>query len=268
MSGSFAIESGQIVIRNGSRVVSTTDGTLVNLLPSAYDYAASVTVTYPDFQKDYVYRWWWQNDYNFTFETAQRANSCLTSISAVPQLFDDTTTLAAAPAGADFFAARVRINRTTAPSHGWVNNDTIVVLPIQNQWIPFFGSVLLEAGIGMARAMSIYIDGGNLVLRRQQSVSVAAGGFGTFGQTPSTSQSRSGGENVRGSADGIPVGPLRDTKGPTIDTASGFPDAALHVGSARQTNRRGQSDACVFTDNTNYTSVYQVEIQGAFGRRS
>ena len=257
MSG-FSVESGKIVITNGSRTVQTTDGTMINLLPSEYDVDTSATVAFPDFTKDYGYNWW------FTVQSGGGSmwgldEGCTTVLTIPPQEYQNETILQEVPDGVDFFLARIRLARTVDPTAVWAGSS-VTPLPIMGEWMPFSGSVLMEAEIGMARAMSIYISGGNLVLHKQQSVSTAAGGYGTYGSAAEGFGARTGGEWVVGSANGIPVLVLdqRDTS-PTISPNS-FPS---------QQYRRGNGNACgLSSSGIAYASTYTVEIQGAFGRRS
>lgn len=259
MSG-FAIEGGEIVITNGARTVQTTDGKMVNLLPAAYDYTATINVTFPDFTgKTWAYNWW------FTVQGPVGGNygldnGCRTALVIPPQNFNNVTNLTAAPPGADFFVARVRLNRTVSPTHSW-GGSAITTLPVTNQWIPFSGSILMEAELGMSRAMSIYLSGGNLVLHRQQSVGPPAGGYGTYGSSPNFPPgAKTGGEWLSGSAQGIPIQTINVRDSPTVTDSNS---------SAVQNNRMGNTDACsVSLPSTNFTSTYSVEIVGSFGRRS
>ncbi|WP_297105120.1 hypothetical protein [uncultured Devosia sp.] len=263
MSDGFSIVDGQIVIEKDGRIVSTTDGTLVNLLPEAYDFESTINVVFPDFTKDYAYNWQWANDYNVGL--VAQDNACATAISVPAQEWSSETDLADAPTGADIFVGRVRINRTVAPSHTWGSNAIELVQP-SNVWIPFSGSLLMEAEVGMARAFSLYLSGGKLKLHRQQSVSVPPGGWGSYGgagfnwTAPADSN---GGEWVYGTSPGIPVVEIETKNSPgTIEDADMF--APLY----KTTHRRGGSDACSTSLSTNFSSTYQVEVVGKFGRRS
>lgn len=231
MSGSLSFKDGKMVIENNGRIVSTTEGTLVNLLPAEFDFVQTVSVPKQDWQQE--------------------------------------TDLADAPAGADIFEALVRINRTAAPSHSWGGNSIDFVQP-SNVWVPFTGSMLMEAEVGMARAFSLYLSGGKLKLHRQQSVSVPPGGWGAYGG-PAWSEfspsSGNGGEWVYGSQPGLPVVTIQTrNSAPTEYSSSGtFPPFAPDY---KETHRRGGSEACSTSMATNYSSTYQVEIRGKFGRRS
>lgn len=255
---------------DGEREVISNAGKLVNFLPAEHNYVATINVAFPDFTKDYLYNWNWLNDFFFSplgDDKLAQDNACTTHITVVPQEWSQETVLAPAPPGADFFAASVRINRTAAPSHSW-GGSPISVLPVVNAWIPFSGSVLVEAEIGMARAFSLYLSGGNLMLHRQQSVGVPPGGWGVYGDPQGWGSGgdgvTSGGENVYGTSQGIPV-VQRDIRNspPDIYEPPGFFTPAV-----KSNHRRGGAAACATSDITNFASTYQVEVIGRFGRRS
>jgi hypothetical protein len=266
MSDGFSIIDGQIVIEKDGRIVSTTEGTLVNLLPEADGFEDTVSVTFPDFTKDYAYNWQWLNDYNSFASQVAMDNSCSTAISVPAQEWSSETDLADIPAGADFVFGKVRINRTTAPSHSWGGNTIEMVQP-SNVWIPFSGSLLMEAEVGMARAFSLYQSGGKLKLHRQQSVSVPPGGWGTYGDLGFNAiapADGNGGEWVYGTSPGIPVVAIetRDSAGTT------YPSGIGAQPNYKETHRRGGADACSTTLSTNFSSTYSVEVVARFGRRS
>lgn len=264
MSG-FSVEGDKITITNGSRTVTTTDGTLVNLLPHTYDVSLVTSAVFPDFAKDYAYNWW------FTVQRGTGSNwgldeGCRTALTIPPAEFAQETILRSVPPGVDFFLARIRLNRTLAPTHTW-GGSVVTPLPIMGQWLPFSGSVLMEAELGMARAMSIYIVPnanpelpGNLVLHRQQSISTPPGGFGLYGAAAEGFGERSGGEWVVSASGGLPVLALdvRDTA--TVISTNSFPS---------QQYRRGNVNACLTSGaGVSYASSYTLEIEGSFGRRS
>lgn len=261
MSGIFGIEAGELVITKDSRTVLTTAGTLVNLLPDTYDISATLSVSFPDFTKDYLYNHWWISDYNGGSGTYGMDNGCATWITVPPQEWSATSTIVAAPSGCDFIALSARINRTVAPTTTWGGNS-VDVLPKANQWIPFTGSVLVEAEVGMARAFSIYIDSGNLVLHRQQSVSIGPGGFGAYGSvSPANLADSTGGSNGYGSAAGIPVAGIESKSDPGYVYSGLFP-------SKPDSNVQGGLNPCSTSLSTNFASTYSVEIVGKWGRRS
>lgn len=266
MSDGFSIIDGQIVIEKDGRIVSTTEGTLVNLLPAAYDFEDTVSVVFPDFTKDYAYNWQWLNDHNSLAEQVAMDNSCSSAISVPAQEWSSETDLADIPDGADIVVGLVRINRTVAPSHSWGGNTIEMVQP-SNVWIPFSGSLLMEAEVGMARAFSLYQSGGKLKLHRQQSVSVAPGGWGSYGNAGFVAIAPSdgnGGEWVYGSAPGIPVVTIE-----TRDSAATiYGDGVGQQPDYKETHRRGGSAACSTSLSTNFSSTYSVEVVAKFGRRS
>ena len=266
MSDGFSIIDGQIVIEKDGRIVSTTEGTLVNLLPDTYDFEDTISVVFPDFTKDYAYNWQWLNDYNSFASQVAMDNSCSSAISVPAQEWSSETDVADIPSGVDFVFGLVRINRTVAPSHSWGGNTIDMVQP-SNVWIPFSGSLLMEAEVGMARAFSLYQSGGKLKLHRQQSVSVPPGGWGSYGNAGFSAifpSDGNGGEWVYGSAPGIPVVAIetRDSAGTIYGSGVGQqPDY-------KTTHRIGGSDACSTSLSTNFSSTYSVEVVAKFGRRS
>jgi hypothetical protein len=251
------------------RTVLDTAGNLINLLPSAYDISQTFNCVFPDFTKDYVYTWSWINDYTSLGNSVAQDSACSSSVAIPKQDFEQVTNIVAAPTGADVFVGRVRLNRTSSPSHTW-GGSTIQPLQKMNEWIPFVsGSLLMEAELGMARAMSMYVSGGQLVLNREQSVSNPPGGFGSWGGPAYNWVSPadgSGGENVYGSAQGIPVAQIDNQNvSPNIYSPANSP----LVPSYDTRTRLGGSNACsISLAGYNYGSTYQVELVGAFGRRS
>lgn len=270
MSGMFDVDASAhaITIVKDGRTVFTSDGTLVNLLPAAYDFVATVSLAYPDFTKDYAWGWQWYEHLNFGAGAYTAREAAITYITAIPQDFATAINLVAAPAGADIFVGRVRLNRTTAPANTWAGS-TVDVLPIQNQWIPFNGSMLVESELEMQRAFSLYVSGGNLVLHIQQSVGVEPGGFGYYGNAPNSGfpagGTIQGGEIVFGTVAGLPL-IARDTRTPSIVASSGSRPGT------QQKTRKGYSGGSpnppATSDTTNYASTYSLEIVGSFGRRS
>lgn len=272
----LSIEDGKIQIVDGSRTVATTDGTLVCMLPTVQTISG-ITANFPDLQKDWGYRWQWdvqsnpiddryaKSDYGDSFETA------------IPQEYFNMQTVMAAPTGADFFSGRFRISRTTNPTRYW-NNESgrLDVIPPQNVWIPFMGgaSIQLEAEPGFARMMHIYLSGGNLVLARQQSVSVYPAGWGSYGDAPPSgsvlSGTWSGGEWVYGSKRGIPLKRIAfaDTSRASGAGSGGTDLPSGATASPLQDRRHGHSAAVSTSGSTNYRSIYTVDIVGRFGRRS
>lgn len=195
-------------------------------------------------------------------------------VTATPQEYSSTTNLVAVPGGADIFVGQVRLQRTVNPTHNWIGSAIPKMVP-ENVWISLpTGSALLEAHLGFSRALSLYISGGNLVLHRQQSVSVAPGGYGTFGNGEPASYSSfgsfpaSGGETVFNSLAGYPVyyggdaSPQYKTQVYTDDTdVFGNPTVP-------QANRKTGSNPPSTSDPTNFGATWRIDIRGQFGRRS
>lgn len=264
MTGKFSVEGGKLTITNGSRVVSTTDGTLVCLQQTLHAFNDKV-MNFPDFTKDEAYVWTYSGkDVPLSDpDTHQFGESCTCFITALPQEYSTSTTLMAAPAGADFFIGQMRVARSTAPLSTWMGRS-LVVLPIENQWLPVNGalSVLLEAEINMCRALHLYINNArNLVLEVEQSVGPAMGGYGNFSHgAVSIGSSGDGGSILQKTTKGTPI-LLRSAK------AYGYTDPTTSFLTPQKYARDGVSP-CARSDNTEYKSVYSVDVQGVFGRRS
>lgn len=285
--GLILTPAGDIVITTSGRQVLDTSGNLVMGLPAANDYGSiaspqTVTVTFPDFTKDWLYNGRYKCHYNGggQYTLSERGDAF---ISALPQEWSATTILTAAPTGANFFAAKVRINRTTAPANTW-NGQTMGVKPVQNKWITYSGSMLLEAEIYMSRSFSLYLDSGNLVLHQQQSISTGPGyvantvvdntaasmGYGTLpiapgGGAPPTQQDA--GEWSYGSTVGNAVFANATTTTSYNETPTAGTAPALLGRCSRTTgNAFVGSLAASVTDTTNYSSIYTVDIAGKFCR--
>lgn len=258
-------DGSHIRFLDGERVVFTDEGTMVMLI-EAVDLTG-VTVTFPSPTMDYAYCYRHFQDYQFGLDGSD--NYFKTSFgqvifTALPEDTKVTQVIQAAPAGADTFYGQVRLNRTKDPSHSW-NDDPLFVLPKTNEWITWSGSALVEAGLGFARALDIYITGGNLVARRQQSVSVAAGGYGSWGDSISNPAGldRLGGETLFNVAAGVPAlkivaAPYRRFSSAT-QTTGGIP-------SPFQVHRISGSQPCSTVDPSDYSSIYSLDIRGYFGR--
>lgn len=269
MTGSFGIEGAQFTIRNGTRLVSTTDGTLVCLLPDLVDLSG-IVASWPDpANRDYAYAFHYRQDRNIlaTPDAYIQLNQCQVFFTRRPQEYLAEQVLVAAPAGADIFVGTVRLSRTTAPSHTWLGAP-LTVLVKEGQWMPWSGSALLEAGLGIARAMHIKISGGNLVLQRQMSVSTPAGGYGSYGTIASPAADNiEGDEILYQTGPGIPA--WTSTSAPYWKQSQRESATDSPVGpSDYEVHRNTGSDPCSTTDPTNYTSTYSVDVKGHFGRRS
>lgn len=267
MSG-FELFDGDTKMRitEGSRTVFTTDGTLINLLPPEDDISLSFSIAFPDFTKDFLYNWLHEFSWNSGPQLVGMISGCATQLTIPEQNFAAESNLVAAPADADIFVGKILLNRTTAPSHTW-NADTIDPIQPMNSQIPFIsGSLLMEAQIGMVRACSIYVSGGQLKLHRQQSISTPPGGWGIYGTSfvVFSPASGSGGENVYGSQAGIPVHAIQslNTGSKTYPRNSAPPyDEEARYGV-------GVSQCSVSTSGFNYASAYSATLVGSFGRRS
>jgi hypothetical protein len=295
MTNNFQVTpGGDMVIVNGVRTVLTTAGRLASFLSSVYNFGTDAspqnkTVTFPDFTKDWAYNWRWTSQYvggssGQDYNLGEVGDGFIT---APPQEWSNTTVLAAAPAGCNAVACKIRLNRTTAPNKTWISN-TVAVKPPQNVWIPLeLGSILVEEQLAMARAMSLYIDGSNnLVLFQQQSVGAAPAftansyfgytttlGYGATNTGPGGGGvSTNGGEWAYGSQVGLQA--FQDPT--TMHTASTYSQHELVPSSPSlsQVCRRVTANAFAggnagsVTDPTNYQSIYSVDIVAAFGRIS
>jgi len=255
----FAVEAGRIEFFNDTATIATTNGTLVCLLPTVHYFNPSLTC--PDLSKDICYLWT-GSVRSVGGGPAQQGESCACFITALPEERVTDTVLMAVPAGADFFVGRISIGRTTAPSHSWMGR-TLDVLPPQWQWmsIPGAFSALIESDINMSRAVHVYIEGGNLIMRMEQSVGPAVGGYGTFPVLTDALTYHHQGSFSRDSQNGTPIY-LRDQK------AFGYSAGGSFIGGSSTNYRRTGSNPCATNDVTNYQSIYDVQVVGRFGRRS
>jgi hypothetical protein len=267
--------TAKLIIVDGARTVATTGGTLICVLQTEHVFS-SVAAVFPDPPKSSAYDWTWSVQDN-PFETGQygRGESCATFIVATPQEYSAKSVLMDAPAGADFFVGSIQLSRTTAPLSTWMGR-TLDVLPAEARRIPFVGglSLLMEAEIGFARALHVYLDDEpasttyrKLVLEVEQSVGPPVGGYTTvFGD--GSSGPPFGGEGggivngantTTGPTNGIPVF-VRQVKsyGYTDSTSSAIPTTYKWSG----------GNPCARDDTTQYLSQYTVDIRGRFGRRS
>lgn len=270
MSG-FELFDGDTKMRitNGGRTVFTTDGTLINLLPPAYDLNTTLTVAFPDIVKDFQYNWRHGFDYTSGGGGLVAFDSfCVCNLTARPQEYETESTIVAAPAGADIFVGKVTLTRTGAPSHTW---NSVAIQPKQPTGvaIPFIsGSLLMEAEVGLARAFSIFVSGGNLRLNVEQSVCTAPGGWGLYGSAFNwlSPADGGGGEHVYGAAAGLPILQVS-----TNNVAAQSEAADLFNRRWDQRTRYGVgANQCALPNyaSYNYSSTYSVALTGSFGRRS
>jgi hypothetical protein len=262
MSGSFELTpGGGLVIVKDGRTVLDTSGKLINLLPASYDLDLdNQDFTYPDPPNDVVYLWEWASTW-LSGSTSRVLSKCDVSITRTPQEWSKTTVLGAAPTGADFLASKVRITRPTAPTHTWSGQSVDPKIPL-NKWIPFSGSILLEAVMNMSRATSLYIDGsGDVILHQEQSVGPAPGGYGSWGDPWPPSSGDNGFTNYSQTNNGFvvynPTG-ANYHKSTQVDTQA--------VQQTALTHDMGGPDECKMTDPTNYKSIYRMDFRIAFGK--
>lgn len=249
--------TGRIRIVNGERIVATTEGTLVCLLPELQEFSAELE--YPNGTGGWVYGWRTTNDWNGLAEQYGQSNACKVWFTRLPQEHEESIVLAPAPAGADFFIGHVRVNRTVSPTHQWYGKD---LNPLQKtgEWLPWNGSGLIEASFGLVRLLHLAIEGGNLVLSAQQSIGAYCGGTSrSWGSTPIQADGNAGTFENSG-APGVVV----------WSGASPYTKSSSRTAAALSftTHRRTASDPCSIDDPTNYRSVYSIDVRGHFGRRS
>lgn len=272
----IGISGGNFRITYGSRVVTTTGGTLICLSPTLQSF--SKTITYPDPVKDisYAYQQYRQWVYTNTPDGFKnRYRIIQTAQTAFTRVAEETSTsqnLIAVPTGADVFVGQIRLTRTTTPTHTWFNT-TLVPRQKTGSWINWNGSGLLESSLGLVRLLHLYIGSGQLKLDTQQSVMGPAGGYGTATNVnwSSGSNSTATSREFRYNTDmGLPVwtstaNPYRKTR----EDDTGFTDfGPPSIGGAPSTLRIGNSGAASTTDPTNYASAYTCEVRGWFGKRS
>ena len=253
------VAAGRIEFINDTRTVTTTDGTLVCILPTVQSFTP--TMTLPDVSKDICYLWT-TSLYSAGGGPLQEGETCCCMITALPQEYSSDTTLMAVPSGADFFIGRVKISRTTAPATTWMGR-TLGVLPVQSQWmsIPGSFSALVESEINLSRGMHIFISGGNLILRVEQSVGPAPGGYGDFPGVSDGLNYNHDGSLTYVTTAGTPVYTRHEK-------AYGYGGSPGSIFSLPDTYKRTGSSPCSSNDIHSYQSIYSVEIEGRFGRRS
>jgi hypothetical protein len=267
------IAAARVRVMNDSRVVMTTDGKMVVLEPS--ERSATLNAAFPDFNKDNVYIYGQSvADNPTTSGEWKRLEYCFTWITAREEETSSTQVVMNGPANTDFFVGHVRLNRTRTPSHDW-RQRALDPLPVENEWIPIFGagSFLMEAGLGVGRAMHLYVVGNELRMMIQQSVApppeygeatagTTALGFGRIRVVH-------GGNGMSGSRRGIPFYKRQAMK------AYGY--ATNPNGSAQPWTGSDQPGTeyhwsgpspCVRNDVTDMRSTYRVEVRGRFGARS
>lgn len=264
--------TGKLTIEYDGRTVATTDGTLVCLVPTLLDVTKTLTFADPARDIAYAYNARMENAFVLPATTNVRLTEmCQSFFTRLPTESTVSQDVADAPDGADIFIGFVRLNRTTAPSHTWFDQQ-INPLIKTGEWIPWNGSGLIEAAVGLARAMHLYIEGGKLKLKAQQSVMGMAGGYYTQPSInwPAANTTVNRPEIRYTTARGMPVwtstsSPYRKTR---IQTGSPMTNPAGNPVNTALRFTDGGSAPCSKDDPTNYESVYSVEVRGWFGRRS
>jgi len=247
----LTIGSGKIEITEGARVTFSTDGTLINLLPTAYDKTGTIAVTFPDFTKDnaYIYR------HVGSSLDPVRQEYCRSFVSMLPQEWSGDLSLGTVPAEVDFLDVLVKLSRTTNPSN--IYGGAMPKCVPENVWFDMSSaSALLERTLGMGRAFTIELNGTDIRLRRQQSCTEPPEGW-EAGNNAGPSGVLYGIESwTYGGAKGIPIYVI-DTKdpGPFGDPFS-------------KNKYRGASQQCSLTDPTNYAETWTLEYNIALGCRT
>lgn len=278
----FDPDAGTLALRDAGRDAFVfPDSVPVQMLPDEL-VVNNHDAVYPDVPKGRVTTHQWgitraivlEGDNIVYHFSAVENGKC--AVTALPQEWSTTTILAPAPAGADVFAMLVRLNRTVAPTNHWPSG--ISVATVQNQWIPLTGSILLEVGFGFARAMSIYISGGNLVLHQQQSVTTSPGGYGNLPGNPGGEPAnitvwagdnfRNGGEAVHNGTAGIPIyyggNSAPQYRARQVNSSTGFPTWPA----VPRNHRASGTQPPTTSDPTDIGSTWRIDLRGQFGRRS
>lgn len=275
MSTGYKIGGGEFRVWNEARDALVSSGSLIGFLPEEHTF--SDTAAFPDALKGRLDAWSWYATWNPV--GAGYGWDCfgVAMVGARPQEYASNRTLGVAPAGANLFLGRARVIRTSGPSHPWLG-QTLAVPGFNNQWVPINGAVSmeLEEAVGFSRGLSIYIaDGtdaapgtaGRLTLRLEQSVSGKCGNLQAWGSSSvSSGGSSAGGENrwAGAGSTGQPV--LIPTAEPGRKVSSGTTGNPLSVGRTR--HKWDGPDPPTYSDPTDYSSTYSVEVVGRFGRHA
>jgi hypothetical protein len=250
----------------GGRETLTNSGKLVSLLD---EQTLSHNVSFLTFSTNTNYSWMYYyirlnvlpEDWLYNYEIGGQA-----WVAVPTQSSESTTNLATVPTGADFVCGLMKLTRTNAPDN-WTAGDPIEILPKDSVWIPFMGSTtaLLEAGLGMSRMISVYVDGGYLKLWQKQSVSNPPGGFSNWTQSGSV-----GGypwvrytEHYANGSAGIPV--RMSASGPSYKFTSGGPVYAPPPLDLYKWNGADPPTPPAIPD---FASAYTIDLQYSFGCRS
>lgn len=274
---------------DGARSLVFPDNKLFNFTPTPFTLT-NYDVVFPDVQKDLIYFFEWnmQRIDSWTFRNYERG---FVEITALPEDWTQTTVLATAPTGAEFFNARIKLSRTVAPSHNWAIGLPIAKMVPESKWISAVGTIQLEAALGFVRLMSIFVDNrpgsptaGKLILLQRQNIGNAPGGYGDKSGTPggvpasistagwSNGSSRDGGEFVAGTTQGWPlyypgtnVSPHFRQFGPTNVDYGAFPPIVV---APPQTHRKGGSAQPTLVDPTDMGSTWRIQLEGLYGKRT
>lgn len=285
MSGSYGIDpdTGDFTIEYNDRITTTSAGTLICLSPELESFTSTVEFADPPSDIAYAYILRKERSTQLVGSTitygARSTQTCQCQFTRLPHEETIEQVLKVAPAGADIFVGELKLVRTVNPTHTWFASNLDVKLK-QDYWIPWNGSGLVEAAIGLSRGIHLFIKPnvnpllpGSLVLQNQQSVMGKAGGYGPGDITtfPNSGSNRTDFEVIYDTQAGLPVwtstsSPYR--KGPTEHSLTSTLTPPSAANPTFYTLRRGNSDQCSDVDPTNYRSVYTVNVRGWFGKRS
>lgn len=201
MADGIDTSSGEIVITAGGVEKFSTLKKKVLRVPTAAITLSSYAITFPDLTHTYVYNYW-TNIPNPP--SPNNIEQCSTKETLSAQEWGPAAlgfgnvladiNLGAAPSGTDFVEVKCKLSRTTAPQvdnklYTGVSGVSTVGLELYNhekwpidfvesQWMNLSdASLVCEKILGFCRMFWFEIVGGNVTLRRKQSVSSA--GFWT-----------------------------------------------------------------------------------------
>lgn len=287
MSGSYGIDpvTGDFTIEYNSRVTTTTGGTLICLVQTLQTYNATVEFVDPPKDIAYVYDVAKERSTQSVGGTitygVQSVQTCQSFFTRTPYEQTVEQTLATAPLGADIFVGQLRFNRTISPTHTWYNS-ALDVKQKQNEWIPWNGSAIVEASVGLVRGVHLFIKpnanpalAGTLVLQNQQSVMGKSGGYVDSPNIyvwPNSGSSRRDYSVLYTTTPGLPVwtstdSPYRKSR-QERNTTTNPPLPYPAPNTIYFDYDKGRNNQCSQTDPTNYRSVYSVDVRGWFGKRS
>lgn len=267
MSG-IDFSGGKIVITNGSRIVSTTDGTLLQFLTGEVEY--TTTLTFPDPVKRQIYQWGGAiqaspSQYLSTWQA-------VASVGAVTGTTSTSFNISTKTPGADIFIGRVEFTRTQSPSHSWVSQPITPLMPSGAAVQINGGSMLVEAAFGIMRSVTFHVNDTHLVMERQQSIG-PTGIFNAANSPVGVPTSSIPPNNINRGYDNFAVGgaTLPVYNGPISQDQDVFPNdffGSSQASAFTNSRRYGAANALPYSDPTDYTSVYSVRIRGRYGRRS